>query len=99
MEKLLASELGQLADGLNSEHSPKVLQIACLRVLVCDHLNDLRGRTGMNTQPIIDIPKSMMQTWQDTAGLFSEDLWRKPTTPSVGPVRRPGCSLPHPSRS
>ena len=99
MEQLLASELGQLAKGLDSEHRPKALQLACLRVLVCDHLHELRDRTSTNTKPIIGIQKSMMQTWLDTAGLFSEDLWRKPTTPSVGPVRRPGCSLPHPSRS
>lgn len=98
MEQLLASELGQLADDPNSEHHSKAIQLACLRVLVCDHLNDLRDLTGMNTQPIIDIPKSMMQTWQDTAGL----TWRevaKAYDAIVGLVRRPGCSLPHPSRS
>ena len=74
MQDLLNSEIRQLALNLGQEHRAEAVELACLGVVVCGHLQQTSDITGMNLGPLITLQSNLIRSWAAAKGLRWADV-------------------------
>ena len=74
MQELLNSEVRQLALNLGQQHRPEVVELACLGIVVCGHLQQTQAVQGMNLGPLVTLQSRLIRQWAAAKGLNWSDV-------------------------